>query len=231
MQNCSNTECHNHLNPEGTWFVKIGYFKPKGTQKPTPRYKCKGCGKSFSTHTNKASANQKKPDINQQLFNYLVSGVSLRRASKLLKVQYNVVAEHFEWLAEQAKLKHIEHLKTIQTTYVQVDELETFLHGRPKTVSVPMVVRVKTGEILGFAVARMPTKGRIASIGISKYGWTADERPEKFNFMLEQIKDSLKPGGAIQKRWQCILSKMDKGCGCRCKSGKACSTKESSNRG
>ncbi len=45
-----------------------------------------------------------------------------------------------------------------------VDEMETFLHARPKALSVPMIVRVKTGEILGFAVAKMPAKGKLAQI-------------------------------------------------------------------
>ena len=40
-----------------------------------------------------------------------------------------------------------------------------------KPLSVPMVVRVKTGEILGFAVAKMPAKWLLAQIGINKYQW------------------------------------------------------------
>ena len=145
--------------------MKIGYYKPKNTGKPTPRYKCKLCGKSFSTHTDKPQVGQHNTSMNEELFKLLVSGVSLRRASELLDVAYNTVLARFDYLAEQCRVKHKEHLKTIQTTFVQVDEMETYLHARAKPLSVPLVVRVKTGEILGFSVAKMPAKGLLAQIG------------------------------------------------------------------
>ncbi len=66
-------------------------------------------------------------------------------------------------------------------------------HARPKALSVPMVVRVKTGEILGFNVARMPAKGLLADIGKSLYQWTVDERSAKFQSMLRDLAGSLKP--------------------------------------
>lgn len=36
--------------------------------------------------------------------------------------------------------------------------METYLRASAKPLSVSMVVRVKTGEILGFNVAKMPTR-------------------------------------------------------------------------
>ena len=194
LKKCPNPDCDYHKRTCAGWYVKIGYYKPKNTQQKTPRYRCKGCGKTFSTHTDKPAAKQKKPDINQLLFELLVSGVSLRRASQILNVQYNTVVLHFNYLAYLIKKRHRAHLKSIQTSYVQVDELETFLHAKAKALSVPMVVRVKTGEIFGFAVARMPSKGLLAELGREKYGWTVDERSKKFQSMLVDIKGSLKSG-------------------------------------
>ena len=165
MKTCPNEQCENHTSPIKDWYVKIGYYKPKNTGKPTPRYKCKLCGKSFSTHTDKPQVGQHNTSMNEELFKLLVSGVSLRRASELLDVAYNTVLARFDYLAEQCRVKHKEHLKTIQTTFVQVDEMETYLHARAKPLSVPLVVRVKTGEILGFSVAKMPAKGLLAQIG------------------------------------------------------------------
>jgi hypothetical protein len=49
-----------------------------------------------------------------------------------------------------------EHLATLRTSYVIMDELETFIHARFRQVSVGMAVRVKTGEVLSFGVARKP---------------------------------------------------------------------------
>ena len=82
-------------------------------------------------------------------------------------MEYNTVVEYFNYLAKQSKIAHSKHLLTIQTSFVQVDEMETFLHARANPLSVPMV-RVKTGEILGFAVAKMSVKCTLAQIGIDK---------------------------------------------------------------
>lgn len=194
MDSCPNSACSNHLAPGKNWYVKNGYYKPKTTNQKTPRYQCKVCKKNFSTHTNKSSANQKKPEINAMLFKLLVSGVSLRRASQILDVKYDTVVRHFNYLAKQCKEKHIEYLKSIHTSFVQVDELETYIHAKAKCLSVPMVVRVKTNEILGFAIAKIPSKGKLAQIGVEQYNWIIDERSKKFQSMLIDIKHCFKEG-------------------------------------
>lgn len=193
MKSCPNELCDNNLKPVAKWFVKIGYYKPKTTNQKTPRYKCKSCGKSFSNRTNKININQKKPEINQLLFKLLVSGVSLRRSSEILNVQYNTVVNHFDYLAQQSKQLHTQFIKSVETSFVQVDELETFIHSRAKGLSVAMVVRVKTSEILGFTVAKMPSKGKLAEIGESKYNWTKDERSLKFQSLLGSIQHTFNP--------------------------------------
>ncbi len=188
---CPDEKCENHAKPSGKWYHKIGYYKPKHNNQPVPRYKCKACGKTFSTTTCKDTRlNQKKPAINQHLFKLLVSGVSLRRSAKILDVQYNTVVSHFRHLAEQAREAHRQHLRSICTTNVAVDELETFLHTRAKPLSVCMVVRVKEKErhILGFGVAPMPTKGKLAKVGQSNYNWVNDGRSKAFQSMLMRIR-------------------------------------------
>lgn len=193
MVSCLNSDCQNHEAKGSDWFVKTGYYRPKGSGQRTARFKCKNCGRTFSSNTHKPTAYQKKRSINPRLFELLVSGVSLRRAAELLDVQYNTVLLHFDYLADAAKTHHVKFLQTIKTEFVQVDELETFIHARPKCVSVAMAVRVKTGQILGFNIARMPANGKLASIGATLYDWTADERATKFQEMLSTFVACLKP--------------------------------------
>jgi len=117
----------------------------------------------------------------------MVSGVSMRCVSRLLNVQRKTVTKHFYYLAGQVKAIHLEFLKTVKTDFVEVDELETFMFARACTLSVPMVAQVKTRKILGFAIARMPSKGKLAKIGQTRYGWTKDERPAKFQKMIKDL--------------------------------------------
>lgn len=193
MPSCSNLACQSHGAKGTAWCVKAGYYKPKESGQRTARFKCKACGKTFSSNTQKPTAYQKKRSINGRLFELLVSGVSLRRAAELLEVEYNTVLLHFDYLAKAAKTHHAKFLLSIETEFVQVDELETFIHARPKCVSVAMAVRVKTGQILGFNIARMPANGKLAAVGVSKYAWTVDERRAKFQAMLSSFSECLKP--------------------------------------
>lgn len=188
---CPNPACINHSGIDRQGYFRVGYYKPKKATHPIPRFQCKSCGKRFSTSTFRDTYCDKLT-INKDLFKLLVSGVSLRRCSELLEVDYRTIAKHFNDLAVICKRKHFEHLATIKTSYVQLDELETFLHARAKPLSVPMVVRVKTGEILGFAVARMPAKGKLAQIGQNRYGWTMNERGKMFQLMLVSIRHCFK---------------------------------------
>lgn len=192
IKHCPNKACIHHKKPGLHWFVKNGTYKPKNTQQKTPRYRCKTCGKSFSTHTFKSTVNQKKPEINVILFKLLVSGVSLRRASQILEVKYDTVVRHFRYLSQLAQKRHQEFLLTVKTSFVQVDELETFIHARPMAVTVPMVVRVKTGQILGFAVAKISANGPLAAIGKSLYHWTTNQRASKFKLMIKTLKPCFK---------------------------------------
>ncbi len=114
------------------------------------------------------------------MFKLLVLGVMLRRASKIFEVEYKTVVAHFNYLSEQGKKAHYKHLKSIQTTFGQVDEMEAYLHTRANPLSIPWGVRGKIGEILDFSVAKMPARGTLAQIGIQKYQWYDDERSKKF---------------------------------------------------
>lgn len=201
-ESCPSTTCSNH-NPIGNdWYKKSGYYKPKHNHQPVPRYQCKGCGKTFSTSTTKYTYQQKKPSINKELFKLLVSGVSLRRCANILEVSYDTIMKRFESLAEQAKELHFEHLKTINTSFVMVDELETYLETKIKPLSVAVAIRIKTGEVLGFSVAKIPSKGRLATIGRIKYSWTLDERSVKFQSMLSTISHSIHPNATFKSDGQ-----------------------------
>jgi len=159
-----------------------------------PRYQCKACDRYFCATQAKAIRGQHRPDLNQQVFKLAVSGVSMRRMVALLECSPRTVAKKISHLAEQSKVHHAERMKVLRTTCVMIDEMETFMHSRYKQLSVPMVVRVKTGEVLGFGVARKPCNQPRGQI---KYKWTADDRPQEFHQMLRAIEPALTPGCTV----------------------------------
>lgn len=191
---CPNPQCTEHKNPTEGFFIKKGYYKPKHNHQPVPKYLCKTCKKYFSTSTFKEDKGQHRPELNQELFKLLVSGVSQRRAAKITGCSKRTVDKKLKYLALQSEKQHFEATKnkTFETSCIQVDELETYEHTKCKPLSVAIAVRHKTGEILGMEVGKMPAKGTLASIGATRYGWTTDERPRVFNRLMLRIRPIVK---------------------------------------
>src|SRR5690606_13493418 len=120
--------------------------------------------------------------------------VTMNRMSILLGCSPTTIARKIDYLAHWARKHHIEHIKSIATSYVMVDELETFLHSRYKQLSVVVAIRVKTGEVLVFAVARKPSN---QERGWKKYGWHIDDRPAEFRRVAKGIAPCLASNATI----------------------------------
>jgi transposase-like protein len=191
---CPNPACVHHTKPPANFFRKKGYRYPKHNYQPIPCYQCKACGRKFCATQVKPIEGQHRPEFNRRILEMAVSGVSGRRIAKLLGCSQNTVLRKIENLADQAREQHIKRLATIQTSYVMMDELETFIHARWKQVSIPLVVRPKTGEILAFGVARTPSK---MAKGIQFNRWVIDDRPQVVPTVLATVGPCLRLGGTI----------------------------------
>lgn len=187
---CPNTACAAHHDPLPNSFRKKGYRRPKHNHQPVPRYQCKTCGTYFSATQFKPIRNQKRPDLNAQVFALAVSGMTMRRMALLLACSPRTIERKIRHLARQAQRHHQKHLATLRTSYVLIDELETFIHARFRQVSVGMAVRGKTGEVLSFGVARKPSN-------YADTDWTQDDRPTMMVGMLRRLKPILKPQATL----------------------------------
>ena len=154
---CPNKDCGAR---DGKWYSKKGYFKTKHNHQPVPKYRCNSCGKYFSSHTFRASKYQKRPELNQQIFNLYASGTTQRRLSEILGCNRKTVATKIRFLANIARRYHEKMLESgkLKTTFAQIDEIETFEHTKYRPLSVALAVRVKTGEIIDAQVATFASR-------------------------------------------------------------------------
>lgn len=177
---CPNQKCAFAEGLHERFFRRRGAYSAKRHEGALiQRYECKGCGRVFSQQSLSPECGQKRPDINGTLARLLCEGVTMRGCARVLKVSYDTIKSRCAWLAEQARAAHELALKDgkLKTGWMQFDEMVTFLHARSKAVTIPMVVRGKTAEILSMKVGRIPSNGHLASKGRSKYGWTVNESP------------------------------------------------------
>lgn len=76
---------------------------------------------------------------------------------------------------------------------VEFDDLETFEHTKCKPLSVTLMVEYRTRRILGFEVAQMPAKGRLAHIARKKYGPRADHRSQARKKLFQEMQSLVHP--------------------------------------
>lgn len=159
---------------------KAGFFHRSSDRKFVQRYYCCACRKYFSSATFNECRNQKKRQKNSHISRLLVGVVSMRETARILKVDRKTVARKLIFMGRKAEIELQKfNSKFSKAKHVAFDDLETFEHTKCKPISVGLMVEEETRRILGYNVARMPAKGLLAKISVTKYGKRIDERPKK----------------------------------------------------
>lgn len=168
---------------------KAGYFRRSSDSRTVQRFRCLKCQKHFSNATFHRSFRQKKRQLNERLRKLLCSGVSQRRAAKLLNVSRRTIERKFLFLGSFA-IRELEafNLNCPKSEVVEFDDLETFEHTKCKPLSVTLAVESQSRRILGFEVSRMPAKGKLTRIALKKYGRRYDKRSEARHRLFLKLK-------------------------------------------
>lgn len=158
---------------------RLGTFRRRSDGRRVQRFRCTFCGRSFSRATGHPCFGQNKRHKNEIIRRLLCGGVSQREAARILGLNRKTIVRKMLFWAERAR-REVENTNRHhpQSVEVEFDDLETFEHTKCKPVSVALMVEHKTRRILGFEVARMPAKGKLAAISRKKYGPRRDERPQ-----------------------------------------------------
>ncbi len=173
----------------GPKIIRVGFFKRKSDCRVIQRFRCLKCSRGFSQASEHPCFGQNKRQVNHTLRLFFASGISQRRAAYLLNISRTTVVRKFLFLAQQARLeleKFHQALKPVEI--MEFDDLETFEHSKFKPLSVPLAVESGTRRILGFEVARMPAKGKLAALSRKKYGPRPDERYKARQRLFQRIK-------------------------------------------
>ncbi len=190
------------LNPNPVDYRNIrrfGRFYRKSDSQWVQKFRCKNCKKIFSRATFNRCYRQNKRNKNEILRKLLSSGVSQRRAARILHLSRTTVSKKFIFLAEQARIKFFANLANSKPCEVlEFDDLETFEHTKCKPLSVTMAVEYKTRKILGFEVSPMPAKGHLAKIAFKKYGPRKDLRDEGRKKLFKHLKKITHPNALIK---------------------------------
>ncbi len=109
---CPNKKCKFNTQLKDWIFTKKGYYKTKWNAQPVPRYRCRECGKYFSSHTFRESYCHKKPYLNQEVFKWYASGTTQRRMAIVMEVSRLIIIRKFLFMAEIVRKAYMRRIET-----------------------------------------------------------------------------------------------------------------------
>lgn len=151
-------------------FIKYGSYKRSSDSKSIQRFRCKRCGKSFSSATFLPEYNQKKRRINFRLIQLLSEGISQRAAARILHVSRKTIERRVPFLGAICKRKNEEYLLELRANEIQIDELITFEHTKYKPITVAAIVSKTDRKILGCQASNIPPMASLSFKAQQKYG-------------------------------------------------------------
>lgn len=161
---CPNPQCPNHSNPPAGWFRRRGSYQPQCRAEPVQRFRCIECRRSFSRQTFRHDYRDRRPELNELVFQLLTSGVGLRQCSRLTGLDIHSVQRKLGKLARTCYHLHRNLSPTLppHLTFV-LDEEETYERDRACPVTVPVVVERSTWFIVAFGAAPIRRLARAGS--------------------------------------------------------------------
>jgi len=169
--------------------IRDGYFRRKDDSKMIQRFRCRGCGRRFSSATLSENYRQKRRRINSPLLKLLASGNSLKRSAFLLNVNPKTVARKLPLLAKRCRVKNDLGLQRLKSRVfnIQIDDLITKENSKLKPLSVSIVIDEDRRRILAVEVSKIPAFGHLSKLAVQKYGKREDEHFTGLTRLFQKI--------------------------------------------
>jgi len=191
---CPNKNCSQHTNPEGKFYSKKGYFVTKWNAQKVPRYICKTCKTSFSTHTFRKTYQQKKPYLNEKIRRALSEANTIRGTGRELEISKNTVLKKLVFLGKNSREVCEENWTKPENKVeeVQFDELETSHRTQCLPLTIAFAIDPIEGNIITAHVDTKPCTNNLNKISTQKYGKREDNKEKAVRAMLRDVKKAAK---------------------------------------
>ena len=150
---CPVRDCRYHRRPQPAFYWRHGSYTARCRTGPVPRFRCRGCRRTFSSQTFRHDYRDRRPDCNELLFVFLASGVGLRQSGRWLKLTISSVQRKMRKLARTCRGLHRNLCRELPRgrTYL-LDEEETFEAASIRPLTMPLVIERKTWFVVAAAV-------------------------------------------------------------------------------
>ncbi len=158
-----------HAAPRPGFWKSRGSYSVKCRRDPIPRFCCRICKRGFSFQTFRVDYRDHRPHDNPALFLLLTSGIGLRQAGRLLRMNSGTLQRKFRKLGRTLRRLNRNLLTNLpEHRTLLLDELETFEHSAICPVTVPVVIDRDSKLVLATGAA--PIR-RVAAKGSKRRRW------------------------------------------------------------
>ena len=142
---CPNVDCVAHREPPPRFFISNGSYVTASEPRPVPRFRCRFCRRTFSRQTFRHSYRDRRPECNVPLLQLLVSGVGLRKAGELLRLDIHAVQKKKLKIGRTCRHLHENLSPKLPPgrTYL-MDEEESYEGKSIRPLTVPLLIEHQT---------------------------------------------------------------------------------------
>ena len=160
---CPYPECRHHQQPVPGFCIRWGFHRPQCRSAPVPRYRCRGCRRTFSRQTFRHDYRDRRPHFNKRLFELLVSGVGQRQCARVLGLSLRSVQKKMHKLTVTCAHLHENLSPRLPSglTYV-LDEEETYESASIRPLTMAVLIEKESWFVVATAVGsirRMAPQG------------------------------------------------------------------------
>ena len=172
---CPNPACVDHRAPRRGFHRRCGRYRARCRPGWTQRFRCRGCGRTFSEQTFRQDYRDRRPETNLQVMQMLVAGSGLRQIGRTVRLDPRAVLRKLEKYGRQLRRLHdnLGARLPAERTYL-LDEEETYECASIRPLTVPLAIEARTWFVVDWSVG--PIR-RLAKPGsIRRRRQDADER-------------------------------------------------------
>ncbi len=160
---CPNPNCRYHTVTGTPWpFKKAGYFRRQLAPNRIRRFRCRECGRCFSTQTYSVTYWMKKPGILPEVWRQTTSCAANRQVAHNLRVAPDTIDRAISRLGRHSLLAHVALWRQLPPVGpVTIDGLETFEWSQFFPFHANVAVEVESGFFSFFTDSELRRKGRM----------------------------------------------------------------------
>jgi transposase-like protein len=169
---CPNPSCPFHLDPSDWSFSPAGTHSRQSLPHIVPRFRCRHCGRSFSSQTFSPTYWLKRPELLERVFAAEVNGSGHRQIGRQFEAAHSTVQRHVERLGRHCLLYHETFRDAARdaliTEPVVLDGLRTFAGSQYWILEISGLIGARSCYSHGFVVTERRRSGSMTEIQVKR---------------------------------------------------------------